>query len=377
MNRSIQIIFCLTAAFGAGSAIAQTYHDETPSSDAPVAYVYVSRPTHLDGFAASSSGVLTPVPGSPLAGTSVAGLATNGKYLFGDADKGGSIDAFTIASNGALELAASTAIATDGCTYSSPLILDHTGETLYVELSNCDNSYYESYKVGSTGELELLGSTSQIFLLNAPLTFSSNNKYAYGSQCIDYRGAYLDTFAGYDRNSSGLLRSSGITEATPRAKSGDFYCRSVAAADPDGHVAVALQPLNSESEYIDGPPQIASFTVGSTGNLSTNNNYSAMPTATGGANVLTMSPSGKLLAVGGQGLEIFHFNGSSPITGFSSLLQSGIVFEQLAWDGDNHLYALGSGKLFVYTVTPTSIKEAPGSPYSIPEAAGLAVVTPK
>jgi hypothetical protein len=36
----------------------------------------------------------------------------------------------------------------------------------------------------------------------------------------------------------------------------------------------------------------------------------------------------------------------------------------MAWDKDNHLYALNtSGKLHVYTATTTSVVETPGSPY--------------
>jgi len=53
----------------AGLAYGQS--EASTSSTAPVAYVYVARPTHIDGFAASSSGKLTPVPGSPFANTEV------------------------------------------------------------------------------------------------------------------------------------------------------------------------------------------------------------------------------------------------------------------------------------------------------------------
>jgi hypothetical protein len=57
------------------------------------------------------------------------------------------------------------------------------------------------------------------------------------------------------------------------------------------------------------------------------------------------------------------------------VLQPGHQFTQFGWDSANHLYALSAdGLLFVYTVTPTSITEAPGSPYSIPEAGNLIVL---
>jgi 6-phosphogluconolactonase (cycloisomerase 2 family) len=84
-------------------------------------------------------------------------------------------------------------------------------------------------------------------------------------------------------------------------------------------------------------------------------------------NDLKMSPSGKLLAVGGQeGLQIFHFNGASPITHYTGLLTTDPI-AQMFWDNNNHLYAISqsTGKLFVYTITPTGHQEAPGSPYTI------------
>ena len=91
---------------------------------------------------------------------------------------------------------------------------------------------------------------------------------------------------------------------------------------------------------------------------------------------MRMSPSGKLLAVGGSGLEIFHFNGGSPLTKYKTLLTTDGI-GQILWDNDNHMYALGSdakgGKLWVYTVTPTSVTEAPGSPYSITNAGSMVV----
>ncbi len=96
---------------------------------------------------------------------------------------------------------------------------------------------------------------------------------------------------------------------------------------------------------------------------------------------MRMSPSGKLLAVGGSGLEIFHFNGGSPVTKYKMLLSTDSI-GQILWDNDNHMYALGSdakgtGKLWIYTVTPTSVTEAPGSPYSITNAGGMFVQTLK
>jgi len=90
---------------------------------------------------------------------------------------------------------------------------------------------------------------------------------------------------------------------------------------------------------------------------------------------LRMSPSGKLLAVGGVGgLQVFHFQGSSPITHYTGLLTTDQI-SQMFWDHNNHLYALSqsAGKLHVFTVTPTSAVEAPGSPYKIPSPSEIIV----
>ncbi len=77
---------------------------------------------------------------------------------------------------------------------------------------------------------------------------------------------------------------------------------------------------------------------------------------------------------GVNGLQVFHFNGSSPITLHTGLLTSKDI-EQANWDNQNHLYAVSqnSGRLYVFTVTPTSVTQASGSPYAISKAQQLAV----
>jgi hypothetical protein len=96
---------------------------------------------------------------------------------------------------------------------------------------------------------------------------------------------------------------------------------------------------------------------------------------------MAMSPSGKLLALAGTGLQIFHFDGASPITEFGSALLPGVSIDQLAWDNNNHLYALsyGTNELYVYTVTTTSIHEVAGSPFTVDNSYGISglIVVPK
>jgi hypothetical protein len=88
-----------------------------------------------------------------------------------------------------------------------------------------------------------------------------------------------------------------------------------------------------------------------------------------------------LLAVAGAGLQLFHFNGASPITNYSGVLLPTEDIDQVAWDNNNHLYALSyeSGNLHVFNATSTSISEVSGSPYKIANSYGQSglIVVPK
>jgi hypothetical protein len=105
-----------------------------------------------------------------------------------------------------------------------------------------------------------------------------------------------------------------------------------------------------------------------------------MPTPTVNPGLLSMSPSGKLLAVGGApGLQIFHFNGADPITSYSGVLLPSVLIDAMYWDNSNHLYAISyqSQELYVLTVTSSTISQAAGSPYKVNLASdqyGLIVV---
>ena len=135
------------------------------------------------------------------------------------------------------------------------------------------------------------------------------------------------------------------------------------------------------------PIQLASYTIDAQGNLISTNTWGNMPTPAVNVTTMNMSPSGKFLAVAGNtsrsfsvgptappGVQVFHFNGASPITRYSGIITSAAI-DRLAWDNSNHLFAISraSGKLYVYTVTGTSITAAPGSPYTLSNPSTLAV----
>jgi hypothetical protein len=394
MKAIVRIVGCIAAALCATSAVAQSVdgqEDATAvenSAAAPVAFVYATRPTHVDGFAAASNGKLTPVPGSPFSTPGFLHLSVNKEFLFGF--DGTNIYSYAIASNGSLTLAATTsayqAPGLCGGFEIYPMTLNAAGSILYLPEAVCpgNNQVIESFKIESNGELNYLGASADSEL-QGPLTVLGNSKYAYAATCEPVNGS--DTWspltATYTSESSGLLKINHDSFPLPKADypAPDYTCPDALAADPSNHLAMAEHAYDPKNGSGYAPEFLASYTADSKGNLTTSSTPKNMAQADIIGSVLSISPTGKLLAIGGgdfgTGFQIFHFNGGEQITNFSDVLQPNNqdYFSEFGWDKSNHLFALDWGiGLYVYTVTPTSIKQAPGSPYLIPDTDSLIVL---
>jgi len=379
MTHPLKLVLFLTTAL-CTKAFAQTASqpiDEAAgasSNNSPIAYVYVSRTpasgsaNEIEGFAAAPDGKLTKLAGSPFQ-ENVTYMAVNGKHLFATNSNGFDIESYAIESDGALTYEKTTNASQSGdCNALGPLFFDNTRKFLYdmeINGSGCDNNTYESFSVlQSSGGLNNMGNSSANSWLTLPASFIGNNVFAYTASCIQdtYWGIY-----GFERSAHGLLTEININANPPNPPDGDFYCPSQVAADPTDHVAIAMQAVNQNFNP-DKSPQLATYTADGKGNLSTKSTRKNMPeTSVVNVTDLAISPSGKLLAVAGTGgLQIFHFNGSDPITPYTGLLTKDEI-DQFFWDNQEHLYAIShpSGKLFVFTITPTSHSQAKDSPYSI------------
>lgn len=347
-----------------------------PAAASPVAYIYVSAAPststfQIHGYAAASNGKLTPIPGSPF-GTNDQFMALNGRWLF--ASNGTDIDSYSIASDGALKLSDTYNAGIKG---GGPgdLFLDHTGASLYVgyiNLGGTGNEGYQAYSIDqANGKITFINQVVGGPSIGSILSFIGNNVYAYSSGCYEFDPLIY----GFKRQSDGAVTELNIQPPLPTAQSGKYYCSEFAAADPTNHLAIAVQPYSGFN--VAGPFQLATYSANTSGDLSTNSTYTNMPTvAVGDVTDYWMAPSGKLLAVGGtKGLQIFHFNGANPITHYTNLLTTNEV-DQMFWDNVNHLYAISksAGKLYVFTVTPTSMSQAPGSPYSIAHPENIIVL---
>ena len=378
MRCCIRPLLCLTIVLCTAAALAQT-----------AAYVYVARPTHLDAFAASADGKLTPVPGSPFANLALSELVASGKYLAAVDDNWVDLHTFAIASDGAIKEVSTLSVAKylpGNCAteyYGTPLTRNITGSDVYFVATDCDyNGHLLSFRVESDGVLQFLGASNYVLPVETiqftPPTFISNDKYAYQAGCAYTTGVQVQQLTSYRRSSSGLLEYAGesaspipVTPSSP----GGTYC-PIAAAYSSDHLAFALADLDSTSNYT-GNTVLATYTVSSNGDLTTKSTYQHMPVVPDDyiVQAISISPSGKYLALAGDGVQIYHFNGSSPITHLAAVMPDEF-FDEVAWDNKDHVYAHDdeSGYVRVYTVTSTGMKEAPGSPYSIPESTALVVV---
>jgi hypothetical protein len=389
---SLASTLCIGTSFGASTAT-------TATTTAPVAFVYVTsnytgHANRILGYSVASNGKLTPTPYSPYS-HDVVQMAVNGKYLFaaGNNSTSNDIYTFSVGPHGYLTPVATANVSKfpgSTCASVGTLNLDRTGVTLYpfiynADCSGTDDAYMSLAVANTTGKLTYLSETQPYNSNNNPyygypLTFIANNQLAYNVAC-DFS---LASIMGLRRESNGSLMNISIDANYPAAPAGEGYCPTAVAADTTNHLAMAMEgPFTApggSTHY-----QIASYTVNTTnGNLTTANTYKNMPsTSVAGVNsmkysgvyTLEMSPSGKLLAVGGStGLQIFHFNGASPVTVGTGRLTTDEI-NQVAWDNSNHLYAIApfAGKLFVFTVTSTSVVQAPGSPYNITQPQTLAV----
>jgi hypothetical protein len=368
MKRSLQFFAFLSFALVAVNAFSQA-----------VAYVYVannpqnSSTNQIVGWSVSADGRLTPIPGSPFR-ENVDEMAVDGAHLAAVNHSQPNIDTFAIESNGSLRYLASADyskyVGGSDCVTANRIFFDHTGATLYVQEFNadCANTGVASYSLNKqTGNLHYLGLniTGAFPGDNNAAYFTGNNVYAYtavNSDCM-YYGIY-----GFKRQSSGLLVSGGALSNYPTPSS-TFrrFVPELLATDPTKHLAMLMQPANPPG-CIAAPPQLAVYTVGSSGVLSTTSKSSNMPaTLVSDPYDMKMSPSGKLLAVAGkQGLQVFHFNGANPITHYKNLLTTDPV-NQIFWDNSDHLYAISqsTGKLRIYNITPASVQLVKGTPLPI------------
>jgi hypothetical protein len=361
------IAACLTAGF-APSANGQA-----------VAYLYVAGSTQISGYSAAATGQLTPLLGLPIP-ASVTHLSTTSKTVFGPGADNENIYSFNIGPGGLLVPGPVTNVQqynTNGCPGKlGPTQIDYAGKYLYSLVIDIDcangvgTHVYPILKGGSLGEG--IGWYTQIEHAGPPnpIRLLGTDQYAFITGCSHDGSDFTPTTLIYHTGNTvfpgGLVPDGQYNDAPEPSDPQNFYCPAMLAGDPSNHLAYAFRKYYPSISELSTPYFLASYTVDTQGNLTTESNYTNMPAANiGTLSAMSISPSGNLLAVAGSyGFELFHFNGGSPITKIGSLVPSDPV-AQVAWDKAGHLYVLTASSLYVYTATATGVENAPGSPHTL------------
>jgi hypothetical protein len=330
-------------------------------------------------YDAASDGKLTLVKGSPFQ-TSGEIIGRNGKYFITLGTN--YLHSYAVEANGAIAKQVSEINTQDydGASCGLPngttdANIDHTGQNVYVELASYSScTAIQSYNIAKeSGDLSFIGpaalESNAIDVLYNPPSLVGNDKFAYTGASFGCGGC-TSTWSGFVRESSGAMANLNFAVTYPQGADNYPILPGLVAADPTDHLAAVV--TNFGPEYPDvGPPELLSYTVDSHGNLTTTNPEKAIPYPKVYPSIMKMSPSGKVLAIGGGwsgegGLEVYHFNGAEPITSYSAPLTTDLITD-IGWDNNNHLFALSdaANEVFVYTITPTTLVEAPGSPYAI------------
>lgn len=419
MTRFIRLTVCLVALFAISQSFAQAPDAETSqlapetTASTPVARVYVGNGSKILAFTAAYDGKLTPVSGSPF-NFNISLSGANGKYMFGFLPNSETIESLSISTSGALKFAKTldttkyNAVPDCAINYweGQGLRMDHSGTEIYnaaIPGQFPCKTYYQSYRIDSDGSLTFQDNVEGVAGGGPGISVLGNNQFVYSPSCAAAFGnSPYPNVSVFERMGNGELASTGASVQIPAAPNDTYnpnggsnpgyFCPGAIATDPTNHAAMVLSALEDSAGQDGGNPNygpiyIATYTADTNGDLKTTSTFENMATlpvdqlydgSCLACSALRMSPSGKILAAGGPaGVLLFHFNGGNPLTKYKTLLAGNSIFSIL-WDSANHMYALGtnskgSALLWVYTVTPTSVSQATGSPYSITNANGMYV----
>jgi hypothetical protein len=380
--RGLGLVSCLVSVLTlTASTLAQSDAQAVTASTTPptAAYVYIQTqglqgPVY--GFRASSTGTLSPIPGSPFkpAGEIVGGTPTQfftlGKTL---------LHSYGVAANGAIESQLGQIPFFDysgsDCPRSTSVaagaVLDHTGKYIYV-LLGCggDNlsAEYQTYLIHSDGAFSFDGDASLPaswteggFAPGLP-SILGNENFAYEDEMGIHAQSVL---IGFRRTSAGTLQQMQFTERDPACCGGDYEVSGPDASPTGNYLVFQFYPADTN------PPQFASYTVASNGDISSTNTSSNMPRSSLTQPSTKFSPSGDLfVAYSGMTIEIYIFNGAAPLV-LRQRLMAGQGIDQVAWDSSDHLYAISNSgdTVYVYTITPASVTQTSsisiGSPFKM------------
>ncbi|HEY1768326.1 MAG TPA: hypothetical protein VGG26_11750 [Terracidiphilus sp.] len=362
---------CLTAALCVTAALVSP--STASAATAPAAYAFVStaNPNDVYTLAVSPTGSFTHV-GTASSPTAIYHLSVTKHFLFG-IDNLSNIYTYSISSTGALKLVATTHagkyVSGFSSQYSAAIIqVDETGTTLYTLTGSSQTDWFlESFKIESNGDLQFLGSSYADPNALNQIRFVQGGQYALTDGCYNTAaGASFVTdsddvndIVTYKHESNGFLTYVGTSNDTPTAQSPYEYCAGLNASDSTDHVAVGFTIFNPPGDNIEPGMALGTYTVNTSGTPGTTSDYENMPVTSGfDPYVMSIDPTGRLLAVGGTGaFQLYHFNGANPVMQYSGVIKTNDLIRSIAWDKSSHMYLLTDHSVDIYNISTTSYTE--------------------
>lgn len=379
-------IIAIVAVSSTHAAVAP-FAVQTPSSGSS-AYAYVGSGTtgtgYISGFAVAADGSAQAVAGSPFSGAN-ASLVGAASLLF--ATDGNNIVTYTVVGDGSLSQTSSVngrAYDLDQQTsYVGGLSLAPNGRNLYTDELYFDgaNNAYLSWNVNGTGQLSYLPAPAMPPYSTAggwPFSFSTDGRYAYTWSLCSRDGSVW----GYTRRPNGTLAQMqpGAQVPPPQQGQGTSACSQAVATSAAGYVAVAW----NGGYCCGGPPVIATYVLQSNGALSLVANSEQYIGC--GQPAMAFDPTGRYLAVGCNGVQVYVMGAQGKLTPVGSVQQASVPFGSVAWDSSNHLYGIpltgwqgcqdgGSAcGLYIFNASAGELTLAPGAPHVLSQPGSVVVI---
>lgn len=347
-------------------------NSSTPSTVA-VAYVGSRQLTiggngQITGFAVAPDGSAASTPNSPFTGASRT-LAASKKFLVGS--DGTNIVTYAIATNGGLSQVSSI----NGVEHNdSPddsavgtLSLDRSGSSVYASELNfqgADNDAFAMFNLASDGTLSFLANSDINVNFGGGLTFTPDNRFAYGDGCF-FLGF---TVFGFARNSDGTLTRLTINTDLPSAANNGSFCPG--SLSPSSERFLALLIFSEGTGVSQG--SIVLYKIGSDGSLTlANDSLLSVPNAVD----VAFDPSGKFLAAATTaGIQMFQLSGTT-LSAVGTPQDVNVSFDEVQWDNAGHLYGVSSKSngLYIYNANQGVLTSASGSPHSVPSVGSFTV----
>jgi hypothetical protein len=325
----------------------------------------------IAGFNVAADGSTTPAQGSPFTGAN-GSLATNGSFLL--ATDGVNIVSYAIGTSGSLaQVSTINGTANNDTPTGSgigALSLDRSGSTLYageINFQGADNDAFALFHLAPSGALSFIANSGINVNFGGRLTFTSDNKHAYGQGCF-FLG--WDLFA-FIRNSDGTLTAFDDKAPSSPIQNNQFFCPGPSTASPAGNfLAGAIMPEGQTGVN----DSLSVYTINSDGTLTLVPN-SVMTTSFMFLNDIEFDSSGNFVAAAtNSGVQLYRLVSGTLVT-VGMPQDANTSFDLVRWDSSGHLYAISSSaqRLFIYSVNQGNLSPAPGSPYSVANPMGLAV----